>query len=35
MMAIPDFPNRKIWMYNSEAVLRAQLDYKLNADGSW
>ena len=22
-------------MYNSEAVLRAQLDYKLNADGSW
>lgn len=35
MMAIPDFTNRKIWMYNSEAVLRAQLDYKLNADGSW
>lgn len=35
MMALPDFPNRKIWMYNSEAVLRAQLDYKLNADGSW
>ncbi len=35
MMAIPDFPNRKLWMYNSEAVLRAQLDYKLNADGSW
>lgn len=35
MMAIPDFPNRKLWMYNSEVVLRAQLDYKLNADGSW
>lgn len=35
MMAIPDFTNRKLWMYNSEAVLRAQLDYKLNADGSW
>lgn len=35
MMAIPDFPNRKLWMYNSEAVLRAQLDYKLNVDGSW
>lgn len=35
LMAMPDFPNRKIWMYNSEAVLRAQLDFKLNADGSW
>ena len=35
MMAIPDFQNRKLWMYNSAAVLRAQLDYKLNADGSW
>ena len=35
MMALPDFPNRKIWMYNSESVLRAQLDFKLNADGSW
>ena len=35
MMALPDFPNRKIWLYNSEAVLRAQLDYKVNADGSW
>lgn len=35
MMALPDFPNRKIWLYNSESVLRSQLDYKVNADGSW
>lgn len=35
MMALPDFPNRKVWLYNAEAVLRAQLDLRLNPDGSW
>lgn len=35
MMALYDFPNRKIWLYNAESVLRAQLDCKVNADGSW
>lgn len=35
LMALPDFPDRKIWMYNSASVLRSQLDFKLNQDGSW
>ena len=32
---LPDFPNRKTWMYNAEAVLKAQLSMNLNRDGSW
>lgn len=35
MTVLPDFPDRKIWMYNAEAVLEAQLAVNLNADGSW
>lgn len=35
MAVLPDFPNRKTWMYNAEAVLRAQLSLNLNRDGSW
>lgn len=35
MMALPDYPNRKIWLYNAEALLRAQLKANLNQDGSW
>lgn len=35
MMALPDFPNRKVWLYNAEAILRAQLEVNLNKDGSW
>lgn len=30
MMVLPDFPNRKIWLYNAEALLRAQLKTNLN-----
>lgn len=35
MMVLPEYPNRKTWLYNAEAVLRAQLTTNLNADGSW
>lgn len=35
MMALPDFPDRKKWMYQAEAVLKAQLAVNLNRDGSW
>ncbi|MBQ8638617.1 MAG: heparinase II/III family protein [Lachnospiraceae bacterium] len=35
MIVLPDFPNRKTWIYNAEAVLRAQLQLKVNPDGSW
>ena len=35
MTVLPDYPDRKIWMYNGEAVLRAQLEVNLNEDGSW
>lgn len=35
MMVLPDFPHRKTWIYNAEAVLRAQLEINLNEDSSW
>lgn len=35
MMVLPDYPDRKIWLYNAEAVLEAQLAVNLNGDGSW
>ncbi len=35
MMVLPNYPNRKTWMYNAETVLEAQLTVNLNADGSW
>lgn len=35
LSVLPDFPNRKVWMYNAEALLRAQLALNLNPDGSW
>lgn len=35
MMVLPDYPDRKVWLYNAEAVLRAQLSVNLNGDGSW
>lgn len=35
MMVLPDYPDRKLWLYNAEAVLRAQLSVNLNRDGSW
>ena len=35
LSVLPDYPNRKVWMYNAEAVLRAQLAVNLNPDGSW
>ncbi len=35
MMVLPDYPDRKVWLYNAEAVLRAQLSVNLNQDGSW
>lgn len=35
MMVLPDFPDRKVWMYNAEALLEAQLAVNLNRDGSW
>lgn len=35
MMALEDFPNRKNWLYNAHAVLKAQLMYNVNPDGSW
>lgn len=35
MTVLPDFPNRKTWLYNAEAVLEAQLATNLNQDGSW
>ncbi len=35
MMVLPDYPNRKIWLYHAQSVLEAQLAVNLNADGSW
>ncbi|WP_246552928.1 heparinase II/III domain-containing protein [Paenibacillus tritici] len=35
MMALPDFPNRHIWLNNANTVLLAQLKLKVNHDGSW
>lgn len=35
MTVLPEFPDRKIWMYNAEAILEAQLAVNLNRDGSW
>ncbi len=35
MMVMEDFPHRKSWLYNAHAVLRAQLKYNVNPDGSW
>lgn len=35
MMALPDFPNRHSWLNNANAVLLAQLQLKVNPDGSW
>lgn len=35
MMVLEDFPNRKIWLYNANKVLRAQLTLNVNKDGSW
>lgn len=35
MMVLPDYPERKTWLYNAEAVLEAQLSTNLNRDGSW
>lgn len=35
MMVLPDYPDRKVWLYNAEALLRAQLKANLNQDGSW
>lgn len=35
MMALPDFPNRHTWLNNAYAILKAQLELNVNADGSW
>lgn len=35
MMVLPDYPERRTWLYNAEAVLEAQLSMNLNRDGSW
>jgi len=35
MMALRDFPNRLAWLYNAEAVLKAQLELNVNPDHSW
>lgn len=35
MIVLPDYPDRKKWMYNAWAVLKAQLAVNLNKDGSW
>ncbi len=35
MAVMPDYPNRKTWLYNAAAVLEAQLSVNLNDDGSW
>lgn len=35
MMVMEDFPRRKSWLYSAHAVLRAQLKYNVNPDGSW
>lgn len=35
MMVLTDYSDRKKWLYNAEAVLRAQLTVNLNPDGSW
>ncbi|WP_217591731.1 heparinase II/III family protein [Cohnella sp. GbtcB17] len=35
MLALDDFPNRKPWLYNALAVLKAQLELNVNPDRSW
>lgn len=35
MMVLPDYPDRKVWLYNAEGLLKAQLAINLNQDGSW
>jgi len=35
MAVLTDFPNRKTWFYNANAVLKAQLDLNVNPDSSW
>lgn len=35
MLVLPDFPNRHVWLNNANAVLLAQLQLKVNSDGSW
>lgn len=35
MSALPDYPERRTWLYNARAVLAAQLEENLNSDGSW
>jgi len=35
MMALTDFPNRHTWLYNADAILKAQLELNVNPDSSW
>ncbi|MCD7752451.1 MAG: heparinase II/III family protein [Lachnospiraceae bacterium] len=35
MSVLPEFPDRKRWFYSAVQVLRGQLHYTLNPDGSW
>ncbi len=35
MMTLPDFPNRHAWLYNANAILKAQLELNVNPDSSW
>jgi len=35
MMALTDFPNRLTWLFNADAILKAQLELNVNPDSSW
>lgn len=35
MLVLEDFPNRKMWLDNAIYILRAQLEFNINPDGSW
>ncbi|MCA0755863.1 heparinase II/III-family protein [Paenibacillus sp. N4] len=35
MMVLTDFPHRHTWLYNANAVLKAQLELNVNPDCSW
>lgn len=35
MMVLTDFPHRHTWLYNANAILKAQLELNVNPDCSW
>lgn len=35
MLVLEDYPNRRVWLDNAVYILRSQLEFNINKDGSW